>query len=258
MTVIESIHQHRSIRKYKPDPVPDEILREILEAGIRAPSAGNLNAYSIIVTRDRAMREKLYAPLREQSMVLEAPVFITICADFNRTRKWLKVNNAPDSYDGLMSFLAGAIDAILVAQNVTLAAESKGLGCCHLGSTLSNCDQIGEILNLPRCVVPVMGFCMGYPDEAPSKRSRLPYEGLVHEECYHDYTDDQIKAIYHDREVEGWQKYMDSPELRKLVKEKGIENLAHAISKLRYSREYIHLTSNRVLDYLKAQDFFNQ
>jgi nitroreductase len=258
MTVIESIHRHRSIRKYKPDPVPDEIIREILEAGMRAPSAMNMNAYSIIVTRERAMREKLYIPHGERSQVLDAPVLLTFCADFNRIRKWLKLNDAPDSYDCFNNFLGGAIDAILVAQTVMLAAESKGLGCCYLGSTLANCDEVGEALGLPHGVVPVVGFSMGYPDEDPPQRSRLPYEGLVHEESYHDYTEDQIKEIYHDREIEGWKQYMDSPELRELVEEEGIQNLAQATSQLRSPREALQLTSKKILDYLKAQDFFNQ
>jgi nitroreductase len=258
MTVLKSMHQHRSIRRYKPDPVPEELIKEVIEAGIRAPSAGNLNAYSIIVTRDRHIRKKLYPPLREQNMVLDAPVFLTFCADFNRMRKWLKLCGAPDSFDCFLSFMEGAIDAILVSQNVALAAESRGLGCCFVGGTLSNCDQIGEILNLPLSVVPVVGFCLGYPDEDPALRGRLPYEGLVHEERYQNYSDAQINDIHRHHEVQGWKQYMSSPDLRRVILDSGIQNLAQSYTRLKYTRESIQLTSKRVLDYLKAQDFFNQ
>jgi hypothetical protein len=191
-------------------------------------------------------------------MVLDAPVLLTFCADFNRMRKWLKLSGAEDSFDGFMSFIAGAIDAVLVSQNVALAAESKGLGICYLGSTLSNCDKIGEILNLPSGVVPVVGFTLGYPDEYPTKRDRLPYEGIVHKETYQDYSKDQINDIYRNREGAGWKRYMSSPDLRKVIIDSGVQNLAQIYSQLKYSRESRHQAGKRVLDYLKAQDFFNQ
>ncbi|MEZ4519483.1 MAG: nitroreductase family protein [Chloroflexota bacterium] len=77
MSTIETILQHRSIRRYKPDPVPDDLLTEILEAGVRASSSGNMQTFSIVVTRDRALREELYYPHMEQSMVLDASVLLT-------------------------------------------------------------------------------------------------------------------------------------------------------------------------------------
>ena len=116
MSILNQIHQHTSIRAYKPDPISENCLNEILEAGIRASSSGNMQTYSIIVTQDRSLREQLYIPHMEQSMVLDAPVLITFCADFHRMRHWLRLNNAPDNFDNFMSFMVGAIDAILVSQ----------------------------------------------------------------------------------------------------------------------------------------------
>ena len=138
MSVIETIHRHASIRKYKSDPIPEDLLTTILEAGIHASSSGNMQTYSIIVTRDRVLREQLHKAHFEQHMVLEAPILITFCADFHRMRQWLRISQAPDNFDNFMSFMIAAIDAILVSQNVALAAESKGLGICYLGSTFSN------------------------------------------------------------------------------------------------------------------------
>ncbi len=146
MNILKTMQNHRSIRAYKPDLVPDELLNEILAAGIRASSSGNMQSYSIIVTRDRAIREQLYEPHMEQNMVLDAPVLLTFCADFNRMRQWIRLSNAPDNFDNFMSFMIATIDAVLVSQNVALAAEAQGLGICYLGSTLANCDQIGQIL----------------------------------------------------------------------------------------------------------------
>lgn len=257
MTIIDTMHRHRSIRKYKPDQVPDELIRTILAAGIRASSSGNMQTYSIIVTRDQALREQLYQAHMEQSMVLDAPVLLTFCADFNRMRRWLRLSDAPDNFDNFMSFMIGAIDAILVSQNVALAAESQGLGICYMGSTLANCDQIGRVLRLPANVVPVVGFSLGYPDEDPALRDRLPLDGLVHDETYHDYSDERIREIYNERNVKGWERYMSFPDLRRRVQEAGVENLAQIYTVVKYTRESHRRFSKKVLDYLAEQDFMN-
>ena len=257
MTVLDAMHRHRSIRRYKPDPVPDVLLTEILKAGLRASSSGNMQTYSIIVTHDRVLREQLFEPHMQQRMVLDAPVLLTFCADFHRMRHWLRLSNAPDNFDNYFSFMVAAIDAVLVSQNVALAAESNGLGICYLGSTLANCDQIGRILKLPESVVPVVGFSLGYPDEDPAPRDRLPLDGLVHAETYQDYTDNRIRDIYQERELKGWQRYMSYPRLRALIDESGVENLAQVYSVVKYTREGAQAFSRKVLDYLAKQDFMN-
>lgn len=258
MSILNQIHQHTSIRAYKPDPIPENCLNEILEAGIRASSSGNMQTYSIIVTQDRSLREQLYIPHMEQSMVLDAPVLLTFCADFHRMRHWLRLNNAPDNFDNFMSFMIGAIDAILVSQNVALAAEAKGLGICYMGSTLANCDQIGKILRLPSSVVPVVGFSLGYPDETPALRDRLPLKGLVHQETYQDYSDEKILEIYRERDIEGWERYMSFPRLRKMIEASDVENLAQIYTKLKYTRESHQQFARTVLHYLETQDFMTQ
>ena len=257
MDLFDVINNHRSIRQYKPDPIPDVLLNEILEAGIRASSSGNMQTYSIVVTRDPILRQQLYEPHMEQNMVLDAPVLLTFCADFHRMRQWLRVSNAPDNFDNFMSFMIATIDATLVSENVALAAEAKGLGICYMGSTLANCDQIGRILKLPPNVVPVVGFSLGYPDENPAPRDRLPMSGLVHQETYQDYSDDAIREIYHDRETKGWQRYMSYPELRARIEESGVENLAQIYTVLKYTKESHREFAQTVLNYLKDQDFMN-
>jgi len=255
MSVIRQILNHRSIRKYKPDPIPDDLLQEILQAGIRTSSSGNMQTYSIIVTRDQQLRQDLLEPHLGQKMVINAPVFLTFCADFNRMRRWLKLNQAADNFDNFFSFLIGTIDAILVSQTVALAAESHGLGLCFLGSTLANADAIGEILGLPKNVVPVTGFSLGYPDEQPDLRDRLPLSSLVHWETYRNFTDQEIQESYSERENKGWQRYMKSKWLREQVDEKGIENLAQLYTEVKYTRSSHQDYSRKLLAYLEDQDF---
>ncbi len=253
--MLDFITQHRSIRRYKADPVPEALLTEILEAGIRASSSGNMQSYSIIITRDAALRQRLLEPHMQQRMVVEAPVLLTFCADFNRMRRWLAINEAADGFDNFMSFMVAAIDAVLVSQNVALAAEAHGLGICYMGSTLANGDQIGEILELPTAVFPVVGFSLGYPDESPNLRDRLPLDGLIHQETYQQYSDERIADIYRERETKGWKRYMSVPRLRKLVEESDVQNLAQLYSELKYSRESHQQFSQTVLTYLQKQGF---
>jgi nitroreductase len=257
MDLFTVINNHRSIRQYKPDSIPEDLLNEILEAGIRASSSGNMQTYSIIVTRDPNLRQQLYEPHMEQSMVLDAPVLLTFCADFHRMRQWLRLSDAPDNFDDFMSFMIAAIDAVLVSENVALAAEAKGLGICYMGSTLANCDQIGRILKIPKNVVPVVGFSLGYPDEDPVPRDRLPLSGLVHQETYLNYSDDDIREIYLEREIKGWDRYMSFPRLRQLIEGSGVKNLAQIYTVLKYTKESYSGYSQTVLTYLQEQDFMN-
>ncbi|WP_423408996.1 nitroreductase family protein [Heyndrickxia sp. MSNUG] len=251
------IHGHRSIREYVDREISQDLLDQILEAGIRASSSGNMQTYSIIVTKDKELKKKLYTAHMEQSMVVDAPILITFCADFNRMRKWLALNDAPVHFDNYMSFMIGAIDATLAAQNCALAAENAGLGICYMGSTLANCDQIGELLNLPPNVVPVVGYSLGYPAENPAPRDRLPMHGLVHYDQYRDYSDEDILEIYKDRNEKGWDRYMAVPRLKEMTERLGLKNLAQIYTKAKYTKESHREFSQTVLKYLERQNFMN-
>lgn len=257
MELNEVIHGHRSIREYEDREVSQEMLERILEAGIRASSSGNMQTYSIIVTKDKEFKKKLYHAHMEQSMVVDAPILLTFCADFNRMRKWLALNDAPVHFDNYMSFMIGSIDAALAAQNCALAAENEGLGICYMGSTLANCDQIGELLNLPPNVVPVVGYSLGYPAENPAPRDRLPLQGLVHYDQYHDYTDDDIQEIYQDRNEKGWNRYMAVPKLKEMTEQLGLKNLAQIYTIAKYTKQSHQEFSQTVLNYLERQNFMN-
>jgi hypothetical protein len=172
-------------------------------------------------------------------------------------RRWLCLSDAPDNFDNFISFMIAAIDAILVSQNVALAAESEGLGICYLGSTFSNCDLVGKILELPKNVVPVVGFTFGYPDEAPALRDRLPLDGLIHYDTYHDYSDEAISRVYQEKEVKGWERYMSYPRLQKLINDSGVKNLAQVYTEVKYPRRNYREISRKVLNYLQEQDFLD-
>ncbi|MBN1158755.1 MAG: NADPH-dependent oxidoreductase [Bacteroidales bacterium] len=245
--MIDTILNHRTIRKYKNDPVDDHVINKILTAGIRASTTGNMQVYSIVVTTGQELKKKLWEAHFKQDMVLQAPVIMTFCADFNRFNKWCKLRKAVPGYDNFLSFFTAAIDALLTAQNCALAAESLGLGICYLGTTTYNAEIISELLNLPRNVVPVTTLVAGFPDESPELTDRLPLEAVVHHEKYTDYTKEDIDRHYFEKEA--------LETTKALIKENKVETLARIFTEKRYTREDNELFSRKLLEIIKEKGF---
>jgi nitroreductase len=247
---MDPIFSHRSIRRYKPDPIPPEMLARILEAGTRASNTGNMQVYSLIVTTDPAIREQLAPCHFNQPMVRQAPVLITFCADVHRFSLWCEQRGARPEYGNFLWFVSAAIDAMLAAQNVILEAESHGLGVCVLGTTTYAADRIIEVLDIPRGVIPVTSLVMGRPDEAPPPTDRLPVEAVVHRDKYRDYTPERIDALWADREASG--------ETQKLLEINDLPNLARIFTEKRYPGKDNLAFSKAYFETLKKQGFFDQ
>lgn len=256
-STIELLKEHKSIRNFKEKDIPDEVLNTILECASRASSSGNMQSYSIIVTKDQAMKEKMYKAHFEQPMYLKAPVFLTFCCDFNRMRTWVRASRAKDNFDNFMSFMIGSIDATLASQNAAIAAESLGLGLCYMGTTLASCQKIGEALELPENVLPIVGFALGYPDEEIKKRYRFPLESIVHKETYLAEDPESVTETYAVKEEEGMRRYKSHPQLKKMIDESGVSNLAQVYTHLKYTRESHQKYSSDLLNYLERQGFMN-
>ncbi len=245
--MLETIFRHRSIRAYKPDDIPGDILEEILRAGTRASTTGNMQVYSIVVTKDAELKKRLWEAHFKQDMVLQAPVVLTFCADFNRFTKWCEWRKARPGYRNFLSFFTAAIDALLAAQNVALAAEAHGLGICYLGTTTYMAGRIVEILNLPELVVPVTTLVAGYPAENPPLTDRLPLEGVVHPERYHDYSREEIDRIYAEKEA--------LEETKRLLEINGKETLAQIFTDNRYTKKDNVFFSREYLRVIEQQGF---
>jgi len=246
-----AILNHVSIRKFKNEPISKETLDSVLEGAIRASNTGNMQWYSIVVTTELALKQKLRKECHfNQAMIEEAPVVLTFCADLNRFNKWCKLNNTEPGYDNFLSFYTASIDATIAAQNACIAAESLGLGICYLGTTNYTAPKIIEILNLPKDVFPVTTVVLGYPDEAPTKTDRLLLEAVVHDEVYCDYCDEDIHALYAEKENMEFYK--------ELVKINGTNSLAQIFTEKRYSKQNNVAFSKTLLDEIKKQGFMNQ
>lgn len=247
--MIESVKNRRTIRKYSGKDVPDTLLRMLLDAAGRTQTMGNLQLYSVVVTRSAEMKERL-SPLHfNQPMVKQAPVVLTVCADFNRTTRWAECRKAHPGYDNFLSFLNAASDALLFAQTFCNLVEAEGLGVCYLGTTLYMPLQIIETLRLPRLVMPVATLTLGYPDETPAQSDRLSVSAFMHDEVYRDYTPADINRHYTPKE--------ELSENRHFVEINGKETLAQIFTDIRYTRKDNESMSQGLLAALKQQGFMD-
>lgn len=244
---MESMKNRRTIRKYKTDNIPANLLNELLNEASRAATMGNMQLYSVVVTRSAEMKAKLAPSHFNQPMVTSAPVVLTFCADFNRFNKWCEQRNATPGYSNLLSFLNATIDTLLFTQSFCTLAEDHGLGTCYLGTTIYNPQQIIEVLNLPQQVIPIAAITVGYPDEQPKQVDRLPLAAIVHEEVYTDYTADSINELY---------AYKESLEENKqFVELNKSENLAKIFTDIRYKKGDNERISAALKQLLKQQGF---
>lgn len=244
---MEYVKQRRTIRKYADKSIEPSLLHELLQVSGRASTMGNLQLYSVVVTRDEEMKKKLAPAHFNQPMVTQAPVVLTFCADFRRTSIWCEERKAVPGYDNFLSFFNASIDTLLYAQTFCTLAEEKGLGICYLGTTIYNPDPIIDTLQLPRLVMPVTTVTVGWPAEHPAQPDRLPVESYVHEEVYHDYTAADIDRFY---------SYKESlEENRHFVEVNHKETLAQVFTDIRYTKKDNEALSKVYLKALQRQGF---
>lgn len=181
---IRLLRDRVSVRKYKNEPVSDATVNAILEASFRAPTSSNIQAYSVIVVRDPALKEALRIVTGNQKHVVEAPVFLAFCADLTRMDNALQRHGHSIENNNLEIGLVSTIDAALVGMSASLVAESLGLHGVMIGAVRNDALEVARILDLPRHVYCVFGMCLGYPDEAPAQKPRMPFETMVHHDTY--------------------------------------------------------------------------
>mgnify|MGYP002518795130 FL=1 len=236
-----------TVRKYTSRPVGDELLNSLLEKASHTQTMGNLQLYSVIVTRDEAMKERLAPAHFSQPMVTGAPVVLTFCADFRRTTDWALNRQGHPGYDNFLSYQNALTDALLFCQCFCDLAEAEGLGLCFLGTTVYNPQLIIDVLRLPALTFPVATITLGWPDETPQPSDRLPLEAFVHNETYNPYSPERIDAIYANKE--------SLPENCHFVEVNGKETLAQVFTDIRYTAEANHAMSITLDDAIRRQGF---
>lgn len=244
---MKSILNRTSIRKYSSREVSDELLNRLLEEAERTPTMGNLQLYSVVITRSEEGKKALAPAHFNQPMVTGAPVVLTICADYRRTTLWAENRKAHPGYDNILSFMNAATDALLFTQTFCNLAEEEGLGTCFLGTTVYMPKMIIDTLKLPKLVMPVATITLGWPDEQPALSERLPLRSIIHQEAYEDYTPEKIDDFYEEKE---------NLEVNKeFVRINYVETLAQVFTDIRYTKKDCETMSKGLLDALKNQGF---
>jgi nitroreductase len=244
---MELLNQHISIRKFKNWRIENSILESVIHAGTKASTTGNMQLYSVIVSETEEQKEILIPVHFNQAVAKNAPVLLTFVADFNRFSKWCTIKKALPGYDNFLSFFTASIDALLVAQNVCIAAENYGLGVCYLGTTTYNAKEIIQLLDLPKLTFPVTTIAIGYPDESPEPTDRIPLEGIIHRGKYVDYSEQKIEELFSFKES------LESS--TKFVFENNKETLAQVFTDVRYKKSDNDFYSQKIIEVLKDQGF---
>jgi len=245
LSKMKTINTRKTIRKYTNKDVSEDLLKTLLEKAERTPTMGNLQLYSVVITRNEKKKAQLAPAHFNQPMVMGAPVVLTFCADFRRTTLWAENRKATPGYDNFLSFLNAATDALLYCQTFCNLAEEEGLGTCFLGTTIYNPKAIIEALQLPRLVMPVATITLGWPAEDPALTDRLPIDSIIHHETYEDYTPERIDAFYTPKE--------QLEENKHFVEINNKETLAQVFTDLRYTKEANEAISKTLLETLKEQ-----
>lgn len=247
MECMNYFNTRRTVRRYLDKKVPEELIESLLESASHAPTTGNMQLYSVILTRDDE-RKKLLAPAHfNQPSVTGCSVLLTFCADFNRFVRWCEVSDAKPGYDNFQSFMTAVLDTALFAQQFCTLAEMNGLGCCYLGTTTYNAPQIAEVLGLPSLVVPVTTLTVGYPDGEAPVSDRIPVRGIMHVERYNDYSDSSVKDLYAEKEAR--------EDSRQFVAENGKQSLAQVFTDVRYTKDANEHFSKVYRDFIESKGF---
>ncbi|WP_278989645.1 nitroreductase family protein [Segatella bryantii] len=244
---MESITTRKTIRKYSSREVSNELLNKLLKEAERTPTMGNLQLYSVVITRSKEGKEALAPAHFNQPMVKNAAVVLTICADFRRTSIWAENRKAVPGYSNFLSFMNATTDALLYTQTFCNLAEEAGLGTCFLGTTVYMPQLIIDTLKLPKLVFPVATITLGWPDENPTLSDRLPLRAIIHQEQFEDYNADKINDFYEEKE--------NLEENKHFIEINKKETLAQIFTDIRYTKKDNETMSEGMIKALKNQGF---
>lgn len=247
--IIQSMLNRYTVRAYSDKALGEDLLNQLLSIAFRSSNTGNMQLYSVVVTREEAIKQALAPAHFNQKQVTTAPVVLTFCADLNRVTAWCKARKAEPGFDNVQALTYAAIDAVIAAQTFCVAAEEAGLGICYLGTTTYNAGKIIDVLELPALVLPVVTLSAGWPQEgvAGALSDRLPLEGIVHAEKYAGYTAEAIDRIYSPKEA--------LEESARFVEINNKETLAQVYAEIRYKKADNEFFSDEWIQAIRRQGF---
>ncbi len=196
MDLTPALAKRRSVRRFKPEPIPEEDLAKLLFALQRAPTDASAQLYSVLRVKDRGLRETIARLSGDQEHIREAAEFFLFLADVHRLERLLAHRGERMAPWPKTALHFAILDAGLSAAYLALTAEAMGYGICFIGGVLNEPEALLDLLRLPPGVFPVVGLTVGVPDEEGSPRPRLPRHLVVHEDAYRPYGPEDLEAAF--------------------------------------------------------------
>jgi nitroreductase len=255
MDLYELLMKRRSVRNFKADEVPPDVVDKLVNAANNAPTGGNMQPLSIILVQEAESRAKLGEMVGSQPWVRNAPLSMIFCLDFWRLKKWAEMSGvAFRGHEALSHFLIGYADVMCAAQTVVVLAEDLGLGSVYVGTIQYVADEARAYFDIPEYVFPMMLLSLGYPKTVPRDVPKLKAEAVAHRERYRTPSDEEVRRAFDDKYGsldENVDRYFervfveaveadkqDTPawvaSYREKMKTLGIKNNAEFLFKLRY------------------------
>lgn len=264
---LDVILNRRSVDAYKDDDVPQDVLDKILSAALRAPSPGGsiatgyrgMQAFSVIVVRDRERRSQLNWMLCEgkKESIEKAPVSLVFCVDLHRVNRWAGLEGGAAHFRGIGVLWVAFRGTYSAAQNAVIAANSLGLGTQYVQEIVWQPYRTLQFFELPPQVLPVAMLTLGYPAELPPLAPALPLEAVVHEETYSDPDDAELLSYFAAKEefFEEWLKDLPTESrVKKAMEARGVTNLAQYVSLLVYTDSFYKWRDDVVKSNLALSD----
>ncbi len=208
---IRLLSSHRSIRRFKEKPVRDSLLKDLVRTAQCASSSHHIQAYVIIQVKDKNNRKQLADLAGPQIWVEQAPVFLVFCADLTRLESACQNLNTGAQTEWAELFIMATVDTAILAQNLMVAAESKGLGGVFIGGIRNDPQRVCRVLNIPEKAYPVFGMCLGYPAQNPDIKPRLPLDLVLRQDRFNpDLDRDRQDLAQYDETMKSYYLNRDS------------------------------------------------
>jgi nitroreductase len=276
MNFYDIIMKRRSVRSFKDQKVPQQVIEELIDAVNNAPSGGNIQPLSIIIIQSDESRKELAQFLDGQPWVKNAPLSLIFCIDFYRVKKWASMSDTDFLGDNaFLQFLIAYADVMCAAQNAVILAESYGLGSIYVGSILTKINKIRKYFLIPKYVLPVISLSIGYPERTPENICKLDKNVVIHKEKYDSMNDDRINQAYNNKykefndnideflqkayvEAIEYDKQLDTNMVKKLkerIEKFKIKNPAQFLFDLRYPAKAMVAMNKKLFRELKEAGF---
>jgi FMN reductase (NADPH)/FMN reductase [NAD(P)H] len=209
--VLEVLLKRKSVRAYKKQAIPAEVRAQVLQATLRAPTAGNMMLYSIIDVTEQRLKDRLAITCDHQPFIAKAPMVWLFLADYQRwfdyflqcgVEEACEHRGVPLRKPEEGDLFIACCDALIAAQNAVIAAESLGLGSCYIGDIMEQYETHRDLFSLPRYTFPICLLCFGYPTQGQIDRprtSRFDGKFILFEDRYHPLTGEEFVEMFHKR-----------------------------------------------------------